>query len=68
MEKKNYYTPEVKFHKLRTKAVMQTGSVTYTDNGLRINPDGDTEMAVGEEAGAKGLGFFRPFTFDKDEY
>ena len=54
MEKKNYYTPEVKFHQLRGNAVMQEFS----------NPDFDPEKGADEDAGAKGFG---SFSFDEDE-
>ena len=54
MEKKNYYTPEVKFHQLRGNAVMQDASTTIpVDKPI---PDDDAE--------AKGFG---SFSFDEDE-
>lgn len=52
MEKKNYYTPEVKFHRLMAKAAMLAGS------------EGASEGGEDEELGAKG---FSSISFDEDE-
>ena len=60
MEKKNYYTPEVKFHQLRGNAVMQVtspggeGDPEESGNGGENRPDLES----------KGFG---SFYFDEDE-
>jgi hypothetical protein len=53
MKKKNYYTPETKFHQLKAKAAMLAGS-----------PGNEVPIIGGEEADAKGFG---SFSFDEDE-
>ena len=55
--KKYYYTPEVKFHKLRTNAVMQVTSPGQASDEIPIDPEEDAD------AGAKGFG---SFSFDED--
>ena len=55
MEKKYYYTPEVKFHQLKAKAAMLADSGEGADEGDPNNP-GEFE--------AKGFG---SFSFDEDE-
>lgn len=56
MEKKYYYTPEVKFHQLKAKAAMLAGSSGEgADEGDPNNP-GEFE--------AKGFG---SFSLDEDE-
>ena len=58
MKKYYYYTPEVKFHKLRTNAVMQVTSPGQASDEIPIgNPEEDAD------AGAKGFG---SFSFDED--
>ena len=52
MEKKYYYTPEVKFHQLMAKAAMLAGS------------EGSDQGDDDEENDAKG---FASFSFDEDE-
>ena len=52
MKKKNYYTPEIKFHQLKAKAAMLAGS------------SDEVPIVGGEEADAKGFG---SFSFDEDE-
>lgn len=52
MKKKNYYTPETKFHQLRGNAVMQAATTE-----MPYDPEPD------EPAGAKGGSLY----FDEDE-
>ena len=51
MKKKNYYTPEAKFHQLKVKSV-----ILGSDNEEETDPD--------KELGAKGCS---SFSFDEDE-
>ena len=55
MEKKNYYTPEVKFHQLRGNAVMQEAS---------LSGEGSNQGGNDQENDAKG---FSSISFDEDE-
>ena len=57
MEKKNYYTPEVKFHKLRVRTSM------LESTGLADNEGGDGGEGSQDDL-SKGFG---SFSFDEDE-
>ena len=58
MEKKNYYTPEAKFHQLKVKTSMLAGSPDDEETGSNQGDDN------GNLDDAKGFG---SFDFDEEE-